>query len=33
MPDVNPRWIWIAIGEDSPWYPSIRLYRQPTFGE
>ncbi|EIF76852.1 hypothetical protein BP354E_1207 [Burkholderia pseudomallei 354e] len=33
MPDVNSRWIWIAIGEDSPWYPSIRLYRQPTFGE
>ncbi|WP_156441141.1 tetratricopeptide repeat protein [Burkholderia sp. ABCPW 14] len=30
--DVNPHWVWMTNREDSPWYPSIRLYRQPTFG-
>ncbi|MDN7592075.1 tetratricopeptide repeat protein [Burkholderia seminalis] len=31
--DVNPHWVWMTDREDSPWYPSIRLYRQETFGE
>ncbi|SMG02475.1 tetratricopeptide repeat protein [Burkholderia singularis] len=30
--DVNPHWVWLTDRDDSPWYPSMRLYRQPAFG-
>ncbi|MGG1945757.1 tetratricopeptide repeat protein [Trinickia sp. NRRL B-1857] len=26
--DVNPHWVWMTARADSPWYPSVRLYRQ-----
>jgi tetratricopeptide (TPR) repeat protein len=28
-----PDWRWLLKREDSPWYPSVRLYRQPHAGE
>ena len=28
-----PEWRWLLGREDSPWYPSMRLFRQPTFGD
>jgi hypothetical protein len=28
-----PDWRWMRDGEDTPWYPSMRLYRQSTAGE
>lgn len=28
-----PDWRWLMGREDSPWYPSLRLYRQPAFGD
>ncbi|MBK5170057.1 tetratricopeptide repeat protein [Burkholderia sp. R-70211] len=29
--DVNPHWVWMTDRQDSPWYPSVRLYRQESF--
>jgi tetratricopeptide (TPR) repeat protein len=26
--DVNPHWVWMTERRDSPWYPTITLYRQ-----
>ena len=26
--DVNPHWVWLTERSDSPWYPTLRLYRQ-----
>ncbi|WP_321800212.1 tetratricopeptide repeat protein [Burkholderia sp. BCC1988] len=31
--DVNPHWVWMTDRADSPWYPSVKLYRQRSFGD
>lgn len=28
-----PEWRWRADGDDSPWYPNVRLFRQRVLGE
>jgi tetratricopeptide (TPR) repeat protein len=28
----SPHWIWLTDREDSPWYPTLRLFRQRTWG-
>jgi hypothetical protein len=28
-----PDWRWLLKREDSPWYPTLRLFRQPRFGD
>ncbi len=28
-----PDWRWLLTREDSPWYPTMRLFRQPTLGD
>ena len=28
-----PDWRWMLEREDSPWYPSVRLFRQQRAGE
>ena len=30
---TNPDWRWLLDREDSPWYPSMRLFRQKTTGD
>lgn len=30
---LNPDWRWLTGRNDSPWYPSMRLFRQPNFGD
>jgi tetratricopeptide (TPR) repeat protein len=30
---LNADWRWLRNREDSPWYPTARLFRQPTFGD
>src|SRR5262249_35028423 len=29
----SPDWRWLLNREDNPWYPSARLFRQPTAGD
>ncbi|MDR3509905.1 MAG: tetratricopeptide repeat protein [Caulobacteraceae bacterium] len=31
--NANGDWRWLKDRADSPWYPSLRLYRQPTVGD
>ena len=28
-----PNWRWLLGRDDSPWYPTMRLFRQPRFGD
>jgi hypothetical protein len=28
-----PEWRWLRDREDTPWYPTMRLFRQPTLGD
>ena len=33
MLQFNPDWRWLLDREDSPWYPTMRLFRQPSRGD
>lgn len=33
LPRYSPDWRWLREREDSPWYPSLKLYRQPEPGD
>jgi hypothetical protein len=33
LPYVSTDWRWLHGRTDRPWYPSMRLYRQPTKGD
>jgi hypothetical protein len=28
-----PDWRWLLQRDDSPWYPTVRLFRQEVWGE
>ena len=30
---ADPDWRWLRTGEASPWYPTMRLFRQPDAGD
>lgn len=29
----NPEWRWLLDRQDSPWYPSVKIFRQPKAGD
>ena len=31
--EFSPDWRWQRQRDDSPWYPTARLFRQTTFGQ
>ncbi|OLL30703.1 hypothetical protein BTH42_15705 [Burkholderia sp. SRS-W-2-2016] len=33
LADVNPHWVWMLERDDSPWYPSVTLYRQQQYAD
>lgn len=33
MVTFQPDWRWLLERRDSPWYPSLTLYRQPAYGD
>jgi hypothetical protein len=33
LPHLHEDWRWLRGRDDSPWYPSARLYRQPSHGD
>jgi tetratricopeptide (TPR) repeat protein len=33
MNRFDPCWRWLEIRADSPWYPTLRLFRQPAMGD
>jgi hypothetical protein len=33
MVTAHPDWRWMQGRDDSPWYPTLRLYRQPRAGD
>jgi len=32
LPDYQTDWRWLSSRSDSPWYPGMRLFRQPAGG-
>jgi hypothetical protein len=32
LPDYQTDWRWLTGRDDSPWYPGMRLFRQPAGG-
>ena len=30
---LDTDWRWLLEREDSPWYPTMRIFRQPRFGD
>jgi ADP-heptose:LPS heptosyltransferase len=33
IPHHHPDWRWLLDRSDTPWYPTMRLWRQPTRGD